>query len=875
MTDATSREAIDGPPSEPPPADENPPPAYSSSAPPIDSERAEPVALEPHGSAGRRWVVVVAVAVALVSLLGPISSSGIWDPHELHVADLARRIAVTLLGGADLQIEGADNSVPTLGALARGQLPFTSVAIGFKLFGLHEWAGRLPLALWGLLGLLSVYGMVARLADRVAAAFSVIVLATMPLYFLHARTILGDIVTMAGVAMATAGLVVAVFGRSGGGEPPANASRIAWLVLGLVGMGVGFGARGLLVGIVVPALGVGLAWAVLRASRAPMERDMFADGCGLLALVGGCVAAAIGFRALTEASASEFSMLLGAAVERKRQMPTHDFVIHHLGHGLFPYSAVIPFAIGQILRPPRVAPGPAFGREVGLRLAMLVVPAIGLGVYGAMAPTTGHLAFGAVAPLAVIVALGFRDFERGARGSRVVAMGVCALAILLFVDFKNFPEKGLSAFAVGDAKFPESFKETGGRILKYGTVVFAGLFFFSFMERQSDVEAKPFDRRELLKWPREMRPAFGGNFMFAFLLTTVALAGFAVLTLMSRQWLHWEQFERMNQPARVIAKFGWWVFPLSVLFLASLVTAARDAFRWFYAHVPISRGAGALLAAGGLGGALSLGYYPALAAQISPKDVFTQYQRLAKEGEPLGLVGAGAGSASYYAGRNVPTFNDANAGFSWLHGDDTVRRWLVIRSKDLPQMNSRFRGQVKPRRNLPVLDARSSEILLVSSRLGEGERNQNPFAEWLLNERPNPPHKADGNFGGHLEALGWDVTTPDGQSVAEVEPGKPYDFRIYYEVAGKISGNWETFIHIDGFQRRYNGDHKTLEGRYPLHLWLVGDFVVDVHRFTLEPNFTPGDYRVFFGLFIGSRRLDVKRGKHHENRLDVGTLRVK
>jgi len=38
--------------------------------------------------------------------------------------------------------------------------------------------------------------LLARLVDRVAAAFSVIALSTMPLFFLGARTILGDVVTM-------------------------------------------------------------------------------------------------------------------------------------------------------------------------------------------------------------------------------------------------------------------------------------------------------------------------------------------------------------------------------------------------------------------------------------------------------------------------------------------------------------------------------------------------------------------------------------------------------------------------------------------------------------------------------------------------------
>jgi len=110
--------------------------------------------------------------------------------------------------------------------------------------------------------------------------------------------------------------------------------------------------------------------------------------------------------------------------------------------------------------------------------------------------------------------------------------------------------------------------------------------------------------------------------------------------------------------------------------------------------------------------------------------------------------------------------------------------------------------------------------------------------------------------------------------VDSVVPGKPYEFVIYYKVVASISGTWETFIHIDGYQRRFNADHKTLDNKYPFHLWRVGDYMVDVTTFTLEPNFTPGDYHVFYGLFMGDRRLDVKRGAQNENRLEAGALRV-
>ena len=146
-------------------------------------------------------------------MFGPISASGIWEPPELRVAEFARRIAVALLGAKSLVIEGANNAVPTAGEIGRGELPFTSIALGFRLFGLSEWAGRLPMALWGLLGVVATYLLLSRLVDRVAALFAAIVLATSPIYFLQSRTMLGDIVTLAATAIAVAGFSLAIFDR--------------------------------------------------------------------------------------------------------------------------------------------------------------------------------------------------------------------------------------------------------------------------------------------------------------------------------------------------------------------------------------------------------------------------------------------------------------------------------------------------------------------------------------------------------------------------------------------------------------------------------------------------------------------------------------
>ena len=175
---------------------------------------------------------------------------------------------------------------------------------------------------------------------------------------------------------------------------------------------------------------------------------------------------------------------------------------------------------------------------------------------------------------------------------------------------------------------------------------------------------------------------------------------------------------------------------------------------------------------------------------------------------------------------------------------------------------------------MPVLNARSSEILLVSNQLTPGVKNQNPFEDWVHSEPTHVAHPLDVNLGNKLDVQGWSVRGLDGVAVDSVVPGREYDFVIHYKVVARINGTWKTFIHIDGFQRRFNGDHDTLGGKYPFNLWRKGDYISDVYRFKLEPNFSAGQYTVLFGLFSGSKRLEVKRGKHGENRINGGKLTV-
>jgi 4-amino-4-deoxy-L-arabinose transferase-like glycosyltransferase len=820
-----------------------------------------------------KWAPGIAAGVAALFILLPIGQSGIWDPFELNVADLSRRIAIHVLGASSVSLTGADNSMPRLSDLGRGELPFDSIAFGFRLFGLHEWSGRLPLALWGLLGVAALYVWLARLVDRRAGLYGALILASMPLYFMQARTMLGDIVLMAAVSVGFAGLGLATFDAS-----LAKRWRIIALVGGVVALAAGFMTRGLLLGVTVPTLGVGLSWAIVVASS-PRKPEWFGDAVGAACLLVGAVAAFAGTSALMHATASEYSVWAGTAVSSQPKFPTFDYVILYLGHSLFPWSAFIPFAVGRLFRsPPRppsqvradASESDASDRAGVAQLTALVGSAVAFGVYSIAAPRIGYVAFGAPALLAAIAAICIHDFDRGAPSSRAIGVGVAVLTALYLRDFVMFPEKGLSAFAVNSTTFPDSFKDRASSLILWASAAFTIGVFFSWLEEDN----RPwFKLGEYLEWPRSLLRAFGGNLIFALAAVQIGLVLLAAVMYVELHWVHARPVLELGLQTRLVLLNAFWVFPVALFLPVWGTMALRDGFRLIFDRTGFSRAMATVVAGVIAGALLSFVYYPALAAQLSPKEVFDSYRRFHKPGEPLGLLGVGGKSATYYSGGDVKAFGDPNSAFAWLTATPE-RHWLAVRNEDLGKLNSMFRARPGPKHNLPVLDARSSQILLVSNLLLPQERNESPFSNMVLDSEPPIHNRVEANLQDQLLSLGWEVTDMAGKPVDVVSPARKYHFRLLYKVLANVPGEWETFIHIDGFHRRFNGDHKTLDGKYAFNLWQVGDYILDDHEFSLEPNFTPGAYNIFYGLFVGETRMKVKTGRQDDNRVDGGTLRV-
>jgi Dolichyl-phosphate-mannose-protein mannosyltransferase len=924
-----------------------------------------------------RWkwaplAVAAAVPTLLFFVLPPLTRSGLWDPYELNVADLSRRVALNLYHATNLALDGADNSLPHLNDLGRPQLPFSSIALGFKLFGLHEWAGRLPLALWGLLGVLATYAFVARLFDRRTGTYAAVILTTMPVYFVQARSILGDICTMSGLAMAFGGLAVAAFDRqptdspAGGVASTSLRARIPWLLMAAVGLFVGFESRGGLLGMGVPFAAVGLAWAATRVALPGKGRDAVGDAVGLACLAAGVAVLVVSARAVA-AEGKDLDLWVGTLGRPPTKYPTFDFYVAAIGHAMAPWSAFLPFALGRLLLTPTrpgasetVAEGEQ-QRESLARTAVLVGAAVAFVAHAFVVARTDLVVFGGAAICAVACAVAIRDFERGAHASIAVGLGTLILAAVLHHDFHELPEKAYQAFGIPNAPFPDGFKDTALAIWWVALGGFALCALITWVERDPDRE--PFDPSSYATVLRALREAYDGVLALIYFATIAGASVAGLLVVIgTRTRAHW--LPQMSSTIRDQVLNAWWrisFIPLGIIFgflfacdvwawafgkskpvgvasltrgfepfeglLAKLFPAKGEAalpkYEWWVALVLIAplmllaipavafeawhesghtavfsvllavpAGVALFLAMGlvgdllrhrapglALGGAvvgfvLCFFYYPALANQLSPKEVFESYRRLCP-GAPLAMLGVGGRTAAYYAGGQPQTLTDPTSAYRWLVADPSERRCLALKAEELPQINRLWREHADPRTNLPIVDARSSQILLASSVLRSGETNESPLGSMVLSAPPHPQRPLDANMDDKLEVLGFDLADERGRLVEGISPGRTYHMKTYYRVLAPVTTEWEAFIHIDGYHRRHNGDHKPMNGKYPMSLWLPGDLLMDDHEFKLEPNFTPGSYTIYFGLFVGDTRLKVKSGPSDgDNRINGGPLRV-
>jgi hypothetical protein len=140
-------------------------------------------------------------------------------------------------------------------------------------------------------------------------------------------------------------------------------------------------------------------------------------------------------------------------------------------------------------------------------------------------------------------------------------------------------------------------------------------------------------------------------------------------------------------------------------------------------------------------------------------------------------------------------------------------------------------------------------------------------------ERCEPRVRAPAEFRGALELLGY---TPHRE---RARPGEDVTVRYFWRVKrdpGELRGI-AVFVHVEGHERRFQGDYRFVEredeGRGRLS---EGDVVIREARIRVPEGTPPGTYRMLLGVYDLStgKRWSVTAGDARHDRVSLGPLEV-
>ncbi|MSP60353.1 MAG: hypothetical protein EXR72_08430 [Myxococcales bacterium] len=391
-------------------------------------------------------------ALGLCLFLPMLGSFGLWDPHEVKIADLAKEVA----------------AAPALTPKAASARPQWLVVAGFKAFGIGEFGGRLPIALTAILALLACFYVGEGLLRRRAALLGTLALCTAPAFFLGARQLTTNVLSVLAMILAVGGLATAAWPKPGAGK----AGRAIDLMVGLLGLLLGFFASGLMIGVAVPL--TALAVALLAAGGAA--------GASAASLVAAATAWGVVIWAWNRGLSSpghpaEYSAILAGTARLSSHQVDLVSVLKDIGFGIFPWAVLLPFAFARAVaveeRPAPTdgpAPGNDFARERFARvllLAWLVMSYLGATLQAA---SVADVAFAGIGALALLAGWFLDEMLDEPARMPFAALGVFLGAAVLAHDFFLMPEKWAGAHVVEAIKWPSPLTITPYVLLGLGLV---------------------------------------------------------------------------------------------------------------------------------------------------------------------------------------------------------------------------------------------------------------------------------------------------------------------------------------------------------------------------------------------------------------------
>lgn len=778
--------------------------------------------------------VAAAVAVVLVlSVLLRLSAYGIWDPWELSVADAARKL------GEGTLAEGTQRATWSL----------RLVQLSFGLFGTREWAGRLPMALCGL-GLLAAVGLwVRRYAGTRAGLYAALALGTTPLFLLHSREMVGATPAFLAAALVGIGATNAIFSSARAQEP--TYAPWLWLTLSALASVVGVNTSGALLAV---APGLGAVSAVALLSGTPFDAEVARERrtAAWLVIAATVVVGYLVGRAVWHHGA-EYSVWTGG-VPLDEAVPTFERVIAQLFHGLAPWSAAAPVAVGAALWSAS-SPNTSVRGDAALRLICVVWGALAYGAVTIFLSSYGGAAFPAPLAIIVVIALWLRDLEDRRDTYWPEFVIVLLMLGLIIRDYALYPASPFDGLALANATTPDKFNPKAGWAIAYGAFGVALL-----LSCMATAERGAFDLMQPYHGMRATWKRSTGHRAWLVVggLVWLGLVVFGTISLINPPGV------RLTSIARTVGKAA----GASALLLPVVVAVGQLAFHESrrlakVRHLPL------VIAALGCGIYAGQVFLPKLSAHLSPREVFDVFDKLAKDSEPLAQHQVQGRAAAYYVRREVKDIANEADLVNYLA--EPGRHWALLPSERLPDVDVAFRK--KTGRHLFVPNAENARVSLVANEPVEKAADENPLAKYVLRTPPKVQHPLGSNFEGKIELIGYDLELPQTDYVG---PGQTFTVTWVFRAMQSNLGVYQSFLHVDTEGQRINGDHDPVDGMYPVRLWNEGDIVVDRQRVSVPATTPPGTYTMYIGFFRGESRLKVLSGpKDDADRVLAGTVQIR
>jgi hypothetical protein len=581
--------------------------------------------------------------------------------------------------------------------------------------------------------------------------------------------------------------------------------------------------------------------------------------------------------------------------------------IRQIGFALIPWVALAPLGIGYLTRATRMTDDNGQLRDdvleprQSVQRLLLVWIFVSL-VLVAGASMYGHFFYPGYFPIAAGIGLMLADadFWRRARLKTVLsyAMGFAAIAIVFMLtkDLERWPARFIELFTMlqEEAGLPDQFTYAPLMdVLRYTWVLLFVAFFFG----------GPAVFVLAVDWVRDHK-TLAGRWLYAALsvgavagaITTGVTAFYSdgipiwaviVVSILAGAMVIYGVYWLVGQRQAIADWYRGWGEQRSgaqrTRHRARQKADVRRREGWLPTFVRVleapSTGSAVIAAVFVLtAGVVLFQFAPQIGHHLSQRSVFETYVAHQSAEQPLYRYRVSTDDTSVYL-RGVENIQNRRRFLEMF--DQKNRFFAVIRRDDLSSLNKYVRQRYE--RNIPVLDARSSKLLLVSNQLKDDETDENFVADAIVDGEPEIDHdvtfESNGRqvhptFDNRLKLLGYSLDN-DGNPPS-YSWGETATLTTYFEVLDSVPGNQQIFLHVDYPGSRIHGDHYPVGGEFPTSDWLEGDIVKDVYQLKIDPYSSAGLYTMYFGFYRGGSRMKVSPDSAHdgENRIPMGKIRV-